>query len=120
MEDVNRSADGQHAWMPPERLRHRHAFTHERVLMLIAYRSGNDSGVTISKRELAESLRVCLRSVDRAVTTLRSHGFVMSVPRYSDCGAQLGNEYRITEAGLKRATMLMGNAERPQEAEETK
>lgn len=76
----------------------------------IATEPGGDGGslaatgaVAFSKAELVERLGCCPRTLDRALTMLRRQGHVVSTPVFAPSGAQLGNEYRATDEGLRHA-----------------
>lgn len=96
------------------RINGRHAFVHERVLEMIARETELRGSVTFRKADLAHRLGCCERSLDRALTRLRRDGEVRSTPVFSESGAQLGNEYVATEAGIARARNF--SAERRREA----
>lgn len=85
------------------RINGRHAFVHERVLEMIVRETELRGSVTFRKADLANRLGCCERSLDRAVTRLRRDGEIKSTPVFDKSGAQLGNEYVATEAGIARA-----------------
>ena len=85
------------------RVNGRHAFIHERVLELIVRETELRESVTFRKTDLARRLGCCDRTPDRALTRLRREGLVTSEASYTDAGAQLGNIYRATPAGIKLA-----------------
>jgi hypothetical protein len=88
----------------------RHAFVHERVLEMIVRETEIRGSVTFRKADLAHRLGCCERSLDLALTRLRRSGEIVSTPVFSGSGAQLGNEYVATEAGIARAKTF--NAEK--------
>ena len=73
----------------------RHAFVWERVYDLVARDSEHGGSSLFTKQELAKALRCSVRSVDRAILRLRREGFIESVPRYAESGAQMANAYRL-------------------------
>ncbi len=85
------------------RVNGRHAFIHERVLELIVRETELRESVTFRKTDLARRLGCCDRTLDRALTRLRREGLVTSEASYTDAGAQLGNIYRATPAGIELA-----------------
>lgn len=85
------------------RINGRHAFVHERVLEMIVRETELRGSVTFRKADLAHRLGCCERSLDRAITRLRRDGEIRSTPVFDRSGAQLGNEYEATEAGIARA-----------------
>ncbi|OUN89683.1 MULTISPECIES: helix-turn-helix domain-containing protein [Enorma] len=88
------------------RINGRHAFVHERVLELIARETKRAGEVRFSQAELAKRMGCCSQSLARAVTRLRREGLITSTPVYSESGAQLGNSYKATPAGIERAEVL--------------
>ena len=70
----------------------RHAFVWERVYDLVARDSEHGGSSLFTKQELAKALGCSVRSVDRA---MRREGFIESVPRYAESGAQMANAYRL-------------------------
>lgn len=93
----------------PARMGDRHAFIHERLLLLVA--RCDSAGITMGKRELAELLGVGYRSIDRAMTRLRRAGNVESVGRFDSNGGQLSNTYRLTKQGADAARVLEDRVE---------
>lgn len=91
----------------PRRTGDRHSFVHERLLVLIARETAERGSVVFRKGDLAGRMGCCVRSLDRAVSRLRARGLVASAPRFSDKGAQLGNEYRATRRGLVAARKIL-------------
>lgn len=81
----------------------RHAFIHERVLVLIARETERCGSVSFLKSDLAKRLGCQEHTLDRALTRLRREGFVVSTPTFDATGAQRANEYRATDEGLERA-----------------
>ena len=67
----------------------------ERLLGFIASRCVVDGSVALTKRELADRMGCCVRTVDRAVTRLRAEGYVKVREIYGDNGAQVANEYQL-------------------------
>ena len=100
----------------PAGFRDRHVFVHERLLMLIARETELNGGFRYGKREAADLMGCNQRSIDRAVTRLRREGTVKSVPRYSETGAQVANEYRATAKGMRKARALMERVEESEQA----
>ena len=83
------------------RINGRHAFVYERVLLLVVRETELRESVTFAKQDLAQRMGVCVRSVDRAVMKLRREGLITSEPVFNKNGAQLGNIYRATPAGIE-------------------
>lgn len=94
----------------PSQIGGRHTFAHERVLVLIAGNTRDHGCMSLSKREISEVLHLNPRTVDRALMQLRHAGSIESIPRFSESGSQLGNEYRATEAGVMRAMEVVARA----------
>ena len=90
----------------PVRVRGRHAFGHERVLVLIARETERAGSAFLSKREIAERLSLNQRTIDRSISRLRADGLVTSSPRHNAAGAQMGNEYIATKLGMQLAQRL--------------
>ena len=95
------------------RINGRHAFTHERVLELIVRETELRESVTFSKTDLARRLGCCGRTLDRALTRLRRDGLITSEPSFGPNGAQLGNVYRATPAGIAEAHTYSREKRRP-------
>ncbi|WP_368285543.1 MarR family transcriptional regulator [Enorma massiliensis] len=93
-----------------DRINGRHAFVHERVLELIARGTTEDGSISFRKGDLAVRLGCCDRSLDRALTRLRREGYIISEPSFDSNGGQLGNVYRVTEAGRARVNGLHGSS----------
>ena len=55
-------------------------------------------------------LGCCDQSLDRALTRLRREGYIISEPSFDSNGGQLGNVYRVTEAGRARVNGLHGSS----------
>lgn len=85
------------------RISGRHAFIHERVLELVVRETELRGSVTFCKNDLAHRLGCCPRTLDRAIIRLRREGLMVTTPVFGETGAQLGNEYRATEAGIALA-----------------
>ena len=85
----------------------RHAFVHERVLLLIARKTMEDGSVSFRKKELAAQLGCCDAMLDRAIARLRRSGEVVSTPTFTETGSQLANRYHATERGLASARVMM-------------
>lgn len=100
------SASAPRVGAVPTMVNGRHAFADERTLVLIARETERGEGILLSKREIAERFEMNQRSIDRALTRLRRDGLVVSTPQFNDAGAQVGNVYRATEAGMERAVAL--------------
>lgn len=66
------------------------------VLVFIDERGSERDGVALTKRALAESTGRNIKTVDRAVSSLRRRGMVEAVPQYDEAGGQLSNAYRVT------------------------
>ena len=67
----------------------------ERLLGFIASRCVVDGSVALTKRELADHMGCCVRTVDRAITRLRAEGYVEVHELYGADGAQVANEYQL-------------------------
>lgn len=67
----------------------------ERLLGFIASRCVAGGSVVLTKKELADRMGCCVRTVDRAMTRLRAEGYVEARELYGDSGAQVANEYRL-------------------------
>ena len=91
----------------PAKMGERHAFVHERVLVLIAMATRAGGEAKLTKGDLAQKLGVHVCSIDRAVKRLRAEGDIESIACYSAQGAQLANAYRATPQGLARADALI-------------
>lgn len=81
----------------------RHTFVHERVLIVVAREKERHGWVSFRKLDFAKRLGCCEHSLDRAIAKLRRDGLIVSKPVFDERGAQLGNEYRATDAGIVRA-----------------
>lgn len=81
----------------------RHTFVRERVLIVVARETERHGRVSFRKLDFAKRLGCCEHSLDRAIAKLRREGLIVSKPVFDERGAQLGNEYRATEAGIVRA-----------------
>lgn len=103
------SAQGTSAAVPT-RVGERHAFVHERVLVLIAMETRSGSNAQLTKGDMAQKLGVHVCSIDRAVKRLRDEGAIESIPCYSDRGAQLANAYRATPQGIQKADCIIARA----------
>lgn len=84
----------------------RHAFVHERVLVLIARETERNGSVSFLKTDLSKRLGCSEHTLDRVMTRLRREGLVVSTPTFDESGAQRANEYRATEEGLERAEII--------------
>ncbi len=85
------------------RISGRHAFIHERVLEMVVRETELRGSVTFCKNDLAHRLGCCPRTLDRAIIRLKREGLMETTPVFGESGAQLGNEYRATEAGIAHA-----------------
>lgn len=88
----------------------RHAFIHERVLLLIARETERSGSVSFLKTDLARRLGCRGHTLDRALTRLRREGLVVSTPTFDETGAQCANEYRATDEGLARSAEIKKNS----------
>ncbi len=95
----------------PSAISGRHAFGHERLLVLIANKTAAAGGLNMSKREIADVLGVNVHTIDRAVKRLKDEGLIEAVAIYDAQGAQQGNRYRSTDVGVRQAGRLVGAAE---------
>ncbi|WP_051008428.1 helix-turn-helix domain-containing protein [Enorma massiliensis] len=95
----------------PSAISGRHAFGHERLLVLIANKTAAAGGLNMSKREIADVLGVNVHTIDRAVKRLKDEGLIEAVAIYDARGAQQGNRYRSTDVGVRQAGRLVGAAE---------
>lgn len=94
----------------PDSVNGRHTFAHERLLILLATATREQDGLRCSKRELADAAGLNQWSIDRAVARLRNEGDVESYACFDGRGCQLGNEYRVTEQGARKAERLLSRA----------
>lgn len=94
----------------PSAISGRHAFGHERLLVLIVNKTAAAGGLNMSKREIADVLGVNVHTIDRAVKRLKDEGLIEAVAFYDAQGAQQGNRYRSTDEGVRRAGRLVGAA----------
>lgn len=94
----------------PSAISGRHAFGHERLLVLIVNKTAAAGGLNMSKREIADVLGVNVQTIDRAVKRLKDEGLIEAVAIYDAQGAQQGNRYRSTDEGVRRAGRLVGAA----------
>lgn len=88
------------------RINGRHAFVHERVLELIVRETQLRGGVSFNKADLAKRMDCYERTLGRAITRLRRDGLITVTPVFSENGAQMGNRYRATAAGLAEMARL--------------
>lgn len=95
----------------PSAISGRHAFGHERLLVLIVNKTAAAGGLNMSKREIADVLGVNVQTIDRAVKRLKDEGLIEAVAIYDAQGAQQGNRYRSTDEGVRQAGRLVGAAE---------
>ena len=101
------------------RIHGRHAFSNERVLVLIAFGTAggsargpvpaadNADGLVMAKADMAKMLGVCEQSINRSISKLVKLKHVERVPRAGDTGASLANLYRATPDGVREASRLM-------------
>lgn len=94
----------------PARIRGRHAFVHERLLILVARETERHGGLRYGKQEASQLLGCNQRSVDRAMTRLRRDGLIRSIPQFNERGGQIANEYRATALGMQQARALCERA----------
>lgn len=94
----------------PSAISGRHAFGHERLLVLIVNKTAAAGGLNMSKREIADVLGVNVHTIDRAVKRLKDEGLIEAVAFYDAQGAQQGNRYRSTDEGVRQAGRLVGAA----------
>lgn len=94
----------------PSAISGRHAFGHERLLVLIVNKTAAAGGLNMSKREIAGVLGVNVQTIDRAVKRLKDEGLIEAVAIYDAQGAQQGNRYRSTDEGVRQAGRLVGAA----------
>lgn len=71
-----------------------------RLLALIASTEAT-TGAPSAKHDLATVLGVNVKTVDRAMSSLRREGLVVTEPRFGENGGQLSNVYRTTELALQ-------------------
>jgi len=67
----------------------------------------DDRFVAISKREMAEYLGKCEKTIDRAVSDLRKRGLVETSSRYGAGGGQIANAYRVTSVAKEKYPALV-------------
>lgn len=94
----------------PSAISGRHAFGHERLLVLIVNKTAAAGGLNMSKREIADVLGVNVHTINRAVKRLKDEGLIEAVAIYDAQGAQQGNRYRSTDEGVRQAGRLVGAA----------
>lgn len=94
----------------PTKINGRHAFIHERLLIIIARETEARGGYSSRKRETANLLGCGVPSIDRAVRSLRREELIKSSPKFGAAGEQLENEYRATYKGLQQADKLLRHA----------
>lgn len=75
--------------------KHRLTKTQERLLRYIAGETALHGGVCCSKQDLADMLGRNVKTVDRCISTLRREGFIETVMRFDERGAQISSEYRL-------------------------
>lgn len=97
----------------------RHAFVHERVLVLIARETERNGSVRFLKTDLARRLGCREHTLDRAITRLRREGLVVSTPTFDASGAQRENEYRATEHGMVCAELIRSRSGSDERASRT-
>lgn len=81
--------------------------TQRRLIAHIASYQVGDGFVAISKREIAERLDKCEKTIDRIVADLRKRGLIETTPRYGDGGGQISNAYRVTPDAKEKYPALM-------------
>lgn len=69
--------------------------TQEALLGRIATDTVLAGGTVASKAELAALVGRAVETVDRALADLRRRGYVETVPRHDESGAQLASLYRV-------------------------
>lgn len=80
----------------------------ERRLLQLISRQGELHGVAQSKHDMAEQLGCCVKTVDRAVASLRRRALIEAAPRFSETGGQLSNMYRVTLLAQRTYPDLLG------------
>ena len=91
----------------PRHINGRHAFVHERVLLMVVRETLLSGSIKFRKRDLAVQLGCCDAMLDRALARLRRSGDITSTPSYSETGSQLANSYSATEQGVEEAQKLI-------------
>ena len=80
--------------------------TQRALIALIVQAQDQDGSATLTKREMAERLGKCEKTVDRLISDLRQRKLLESVPRYTEKGGQVGNAYRATDAAREKYPIL--------------
>lgn len=62
--------------------------TQRALIALIVQAQGQDGSATLTKREMAERLGKCEKTVDRLISDLRQRKLLESVPRYTEKAAK--------------------------------
>ena len=75
--------------------------TERSVLLLIAQLDGTPC----SKAEMASRIGCCVRSVDRAIRSLRQKGAIESAPTFAEDGGQGANSYRVASVEALAAAL---------------
>lgn len=81
--------------------------TQRRLIAHIASYQVDDGFVAISKREIAERLGKCEKTIDRVVADMRKRGLVETSSRYGAGGGQISNAYRVTPAAKEKYPALV-------------
>ena len=81
--------------------------TQRNLISNIASHQVDDGFVAISKREMAEYLGKCEKTIDRAVSDLRKRGLVETSSRYGAGGGQIANAYRFTSVAKEKYPALV-------------
>ena len=92
-----------------DRINGRHAFVHERVLELIARGTTEDGSISFRKGDLAVRLAAATKPRPRAHAPA-PRGLYHFRASFDSNGGQLGNVYRVTEAGRARVNGLHGSS----------
>ena len=79
--------------------------TNSQLLILGFIASFGAVGCSESKRDIADTLQVSLKTVDRAILRLRREGFIISVARYAENGMRLSNTYHVPMPEAKGAAV---------------
>lgn len=79
--------------------------TNSQLLILGFIASFGAVGCSESKRDIADTLQVSLKTVDRAILRLRREDFIISVARYAENGMRLSNTYHVPMPEAKGAAV---------------
>lgn len=86
--------------------------TQRQLLAFVAQRQIADGPMALTKREMAEYLGKCEKTVDRLVSDLKHRKLLESFPRYTDKGGQISNAYRVTAKAREKYPRLFIPADR--------